>query len=183
MAVSPKRICVHGASGSGKSTLAGRLGAALDLPVTELDALYHQPGWTPLEDEQFKAQAREVAGGETWVVEGNYSAVRPIFWERAELIVVINVPRWRVITQLTTRTLRRGIRREELWNGNREHLRNLLSTNRERNIVLWSWSTHHRYRRAVQDAARALGTAEVVELTSHRQGEALVAALAAAGQR
>ncbi len=180
MAGHPKRICVHGASGSGKSTLARRLGDQLGLAVTELDAIYHQPGWTSLEDEAFRARARKIADGEAWVVEGNYSTVRPIFWERAELIVVINLPRWKVIKQLIARTLRRGLRREELWNGNREQLRNLLSTKRERNVVLWSWSTHHRYRHAVQDAARALGTAEVVEINSRKQGDELVASLAAA---
>jgi adenylate kinase family enzyme len=40
------RVSILGTSGSGKTTLARRLAAALDLPHLELDAVFHQPGWT-----------------------------------------------------------------------------------------------------------------------------------------
>jgi len=36
------------------------------------------------------------------------------------VILFIDLPRYRVIAQLLRRTIRRGLRREELWNGNRE---------------------------------------------------------------
>lgn len=36
-----KRIAIIGCGGSGKSYLARQLGAALELPVTHLDALYY----------------------------------------------------------------------------------------------------------------------------------------------
>jgi len=38
------------------------------------------------------------------------------------------LPRWTVMRRLLARTVRRGIVRRELWNGNRESLRNLFST-------------------------------------------------------
>lgn len=47
--LSPRRVVVAGVSGSGKTRLAGRVGAALDLPHTEIDALFHGPDWTPRE--------------------------------------------------------------------------------------------------------------------------------------
>jgi adenylate kinase family enzyme len=36
----PRRIVIFGNAGSGKSTLAQRIGAALDLPVVHLNALF-----------------------------------------------------------------------------------------------------------------------------------------------
>lgn len=156
---------MHGASGSGKSTLARAIGARLGLPVFELDALRHQAGWVPLPDELFVEEATEIAAGDAWVADGNYSLTRPALWARAQRIVVLDLPRSLVLRRLLARTLRRGIRREELWNGNRESLRDLLSIDPERNVLLWSFRTHRRYREEVPGAARASG-AEVVVLRS-----------------
>ncbi|HKS92649.1 MAG TPA: hypothetical protein VJQ83_12025, partial [Tepidiformaceae bacterium] len=58
-----KRIVVVGPSCSGKSTLAEQLGAALDLPYVELDALFWRPNWTEPEDEEFAAQLRDATAG------------------------------------------------------------------------------------------------------------------------
>ena len=81
--------------------------------------------------------------------------------------------------QLVARTVRRGLVRAELWNGNVESLRNLLSTDADRNVVLWSWRTHGRYHDELPDAARAAAPhARVVVLTSRREADRLLAELA-----
>jgi adenylate kinase family enzyme len=149
------RIAVHGASGSGKSTLAVALSGRLGLPRTELDALFHQAGWTELPTGEFRAEVARVAAGDRWVVEGNYRQVRDLVWDRAQLVVVLDLSRWTVMRRLLLRTLRRGLVRRELWNGNRESLRNLLSTDADRNVVLWSWRTIDRYRTELPTEVRA----------------------------
>jgi hypothetical protein len=58
------------------------------------------------------------------------------------------------MTRLVIRTLRRILRHEDLWNGNRESLRNLVSTDPLKNIILWSWLTHAKYHDVVPDEAR-----------------------------
>lgn len=70
----PRRICVAGTSGSGKSTLNRELSARLGAPYTELDALYHGPGWAPRQS--FADEVREMIAGDAWVTEWQYSAVR-----------------------------------------------------------------------------------------------------------
>jgi adenylate kinase family enzyme len=52
-----RRVSVVGVSGSGKSTLGRELAARLAVPYTELDAIFHQPEWTPLPEEQFRRRA------------------------------------------------------------------------------------------------------------------------------
>lgn len=149
------RIAVHGASGSGKSTLARTLADRLGLERTELDGLFHQPGWTELPTDEFRAEVARAIAGDRWVVEGNYRQVRDLVWARAELVVVLDLPRWTVMRQVLGRTVRRGVARSELWNGNRESLRNLVSTDADRNVVLWSWRTLDHYHAEVPDEVRA----------------------------
>lgn len=46
----PQRVLVTGTSGSGKSTVARRVAAALGVPYTELDSLFHGPSTRALRD-------------------------------------------------------------------------------------------------------------------------------------
>src|SRR6266487_678787 len=71
-----QRISVVGNSGSGKTTLAGSLATALGVPRLELDSVFHQPGWQPLDSEEFRRTVSAFASGEAWVTDGNYSAVQ-----------------------------------------------------------------------------------------------------------
>ncbi len=79
-------------------------------------------------------------------MDGNYSAVRPIVWARADTVVWLDLPRRTVIRQVVWRTLRRAVTRQELWNGNRESLRNFLTWDPEESIISWAWHNHGKYR-------------------------------------
>jgi len=165
----PTRIAVHGASGSGKTTLATELAVRLGVPRTELDGLFHQPGWTRLATDEFRAVVAQEVERPGWVMDGNYRQVRDLVWDRAQMIVVIDLPRCRVMGQLIRRTVTRSVVPADLWNGNRESCRNLFSRDDDRNVVLWSWRTHHRYHEEVPAEARADAPhARVVVLSSRR---------------
>ena len=51
-------IAVYGPTGSGKTTVAHAIGEILDLPVIELDALFHRPNWQPTPDEEFRSMVQ-----------------------------------------------------------------------------------------------------------------------------
>ena len=141
------RISVVGTSGSGKSTVGRAAAARLGVPFLELDSLRHQAGWEELPDDEFRARTAAVVAGDGWVVDGNYSAVRDLVRARATRIVWLDLPRWRVMSQIVPRTLARVVLRRELWNGNRETWRGLLSRDPSESIILWAWTTHARRRR------------------------------------
>jgi adenylate kinase family enzyme len=141
-----RRVSVVGNSGSGKTTLGRELAAALGVPFLELDAVFHQPGWTELPREEFRAAVRQAVAGDGWVIDGSYSHVRDIVWDRADTVVWLDLPHWRVMRQVIGRTLRRGVTRQELWNGNRESLRNLLRRDPQQSIVVWAYTNHATYR-------------------------------------
>jgi adenylate kinase family enzyme len=143
-----RRVVVVGSSGAGKSWLGSRLAAALDVPFVELDAIHHGPGWTelPAEEMRRRLDVRCPADG-AWVVDGNYSAKGgDLVRARADTIVWLDLSRGAVMRQLVPRTLRRVVLRQRLWNGNRESLRDVLSRDRERSILLWAWKQHAGHR-------------------------------------
>ena len=141
-----RRVSVVGNSGSGKSTLAVALAARLGTPCVELDAIFHQPGWTELPVEEFRARVADAAAGDAWVIDGNYSAVRDLVWARADTVVWLDLPRPAVMRRVLSRTVRRAARRQELWNGNREPWSNFFSLDPQRSIVVWAWTQHRKYR-------------------------------------
>ena len=55
-----------------------RLAAVLGAPFVELDSIFHQPGWAELPAGEFRRRVADLTAGETWVVDGNYAAVRDL---------------------------------------------------------------------------------------------------------
>jgi hypothetical protein len=90
------------------------------VPFVELDAIHHQPGWRPLPKDEFRRRIAAVVADDGWVIDGNYSGVQDLVWDRADTVIWFDLPRRTVMRRLVLRTLRRAITRAELWNGNRE---------------------------------------------------------------
>lgn len=118
-----QRISIVGCSGAGKTRLAQHLPRA-----------------------EFRERVETALQAPRWIVEGAYSAVRPLTLSRADTVIWLDLPRPVVMRQIITRTLGRLLLRKALWNGNRESLRNLLSLDPERSIILWAWTRHALYR-------------------------------------
>lgn len=174
-----RRVWVVGNSGSGKTTLAREIAARIGAPHIELDSIYHQPGWTPLADGEFRSRAGDITAGDTWVLDGNYNLLSD-FVVRADTVVWIDFPRSVVMRRLLRRTLLRGLMRKELWNGNRESLRNFVRLDPQKSILRWAWTMHSAYR-ARYECATAPGGAwdgiSVVRLGSPAEVSGFLAGL------
>ena len=165
------RLWMIGGSGSGKSTLSRAISEKTSTPWIQLDALYHQPNWTPRPKPELRTAVEHLISGPAWVVDGNYTgSVADLVLARADTVVLLNLPRHVVMRQVTWRTMRRFLTREELWNGNRESLRNIVSVDKERSIILWAWVTHGKPREFFAAARARESSADVrfVELRSRR---------------
>ncbi len=170
-----RRVVIRGTSGSGKTTLAARIAAVRGIPHVELDGVYHQHDWTPLSDEAFVERIESFADEERWVTCGNYRQVAPILLAKADTVVLLDLPKPLVMRRVLTRSLRRVASREELWNGNREHVRNLCSLNPETSVVMWAWTTHaHRHEEMQQFVADPPREGLRIVLVTSRTDERLV---------
>ena len=164
----PRRIVVAGTSGSGKTTLAAGVGELLRVPHVEIDALFHGPGWLPRST--FEDDVRRFVAEPAWVTEWQYSQVRALVATRAELLVWLDLSRWRVMNQVGRRTLRRRLSRQVLWNGNVEPPLWTLFTDRE-HILRWAWSTHHKSAERVAALLEQRPDLNVVRLPTRRAVE------------
>lgn len=142
------RIVVHGPSGSGKTTLSRKLGEKLSLPVLELDTVIHAyPNWVDLSRDEFRQKVFEYLDThpDGWVIDGNYTGfVQDIILPRAETAIWLKLP-WRTVyPRLAWRTISRAVVGKELFNGNRESLKQTFLT---RDSMLWwgihAWRPHH----------------------------------------
>ena len=164
--VPPRRILIAGTSGSGKTTLAAALSARLGIPHTDIDGLFHGPGWVPRPE--FTTDVAAFAAGDEWVTEWQYSAVRPLLLARADLLVWLDLTRQAVMSQIVPRTLRRRLHRVELWNGNVEPPLWTVLSNRD-HIVRWAWRTHPKTAARVRTVLASPDPPVVVHLRNRRE--------------
>jgi len=159
----PQRVLIAGTSGSGKTALAARLGRLLGAPQVEIDALFHGPSWTPRES--FVEDVESFSEQPAWVTEWQYSIVRDLLAERADLLVWLDLPRAKVMRQVVVRTARRRLRRQVLWNGNIEPPLWTIFTDPD-HIVRWAWKTHPKSAQRVAALAKQRPELAVVRLRS-----------------
>jgi adenylate kinase family enzyme len=178
-----KRVSVVGNAGSGKSRLGRQIAEALDVPYVELDAIQHLPDWEPLDPDEFVAKVSAIAATHGWVIDGNYRTVvvdGPV-WQRADTVVWLDLPRRVTMYQVIRRSLRRVVRREQLWNGNRETLRNLVSWDPYKSIIRWTWTQHEKYQARFGAAMTSSALAHIafIRIRSHDEAESWLTALRA----
>lgn len=171
----PRAIIVAGGTGSGKTTVARRIAEVTGLRRVELDALFHGPGWVPRET--FAAEVDEFSARPGWVTEWQYDQARELLAERADLVVWLDLPRRTVMRQVIVRTVARRLRRESLWNGNREAPLWTILRDRE-HIVRWAWTSHRDTSRRVTDLIAARPDLTVVRLRDRRETAAWLDGLA-----
>lgn len=167
-----RRIRVVGNSGSGKTTLARRAAHRLGVPHLELDAVFWGPDWTSVDTADAQDEIRRFLVGAPggWVVDGNWRSRAGSTLDGADLVVWLDYPRRVVMPRVVRRTLGRLLLRRKTWHGNRERWSNVLSRDRERNIIRWAWTEHEGYRRRYEELS-AQGSVPVLRLRHPREAE------------
>lgn len=181
------RLRIVGTSGSGKTTFARRYATATGAAHLELDAVFWDAEWQRRDLDEALRIVREFAADNAggWVADGNWSTplqglLDPGTPGGADVVVWIDLPRPVVMRRVVARTLRRGIRREELWHGNREQVLNWLRWDPERNIIRWAWTSYRRTRERM--LARIAAGEPIVQLRSQREIDAWLASVSHGGR-
>jgi len=111
-----KRIVVYGPSGSGKTLFSHLLSKRLNLPVYSLDDFFWKEGWKMSSDIDLIKAVMPIIQSDRWILDGNYSSVRPYALPRAELAIILQPPFIVCLLRLIKRTIMRnlGIRSKNL---------------------------------------------------------------------
>jgi adenylate kinase family enzyme len=89
-----RRVIVTGLAGSGKSTFSRSLGTMTRLPVIHLDLHFWKPGWVAPSEEEWRDKQRLLLAGDAWIADGNYHETLDLRLERADTVVVLDIPWW-----------------------------------------------------------------------------------------
>ena len=168
LAPNPRRVLVAGVSGVGKSTLASRIAAITGGPHTEIDSLYHGPGWAPREE--FLLDVDRFTSEDAWTTEWHYPSARALLARRADLLVWLDLPFPVTLARVIRRTLRRRFLRGTLWNGNVEPPLRTVFTDRD-HIVRWAIATRKKYRTSIPQTERENPDLVIVRLRSQKDAE------------
>ena len=144
-----KRVClIATASGCGKTTTGRVLAERLGVPFYELDALHHGPNWEPATRDELLAKVEPIVRSEGWVIDGSYRGkIGDIVPQAADVVVWLDLPLHVWLPRLLRRTAGRVLRREELWNGNRERWRDVLHPTNS--VVIYALLNYRKTRRTL----------------------------------
>ena len=134
--------------------------------------MHWEADWREAPDDVMRERVERATGGETWVVDGNYSVVREIVWSRAEAVIWLDLPLRTVLWRYAARTQRRISSGQEIWpgTGNRERLSmHLLQRD---GLFWWILSTYHRRRRELPNLLAANPQLHAVRLRSSAEADA-----------
>ena len=168
------RINVVGTSGSGKSTFAKSIAKKFNAPYVQLDEIFWKPNWKESCDEEFFSKVEEVVSTDRWILDGNYTRTIPIKWNRVQTVVYLDLPFHVVLYRIIKRSLLRGIRKEELWHGNRETVWKHLFTSDS--MILWTIRNFQKNRKKYSElfAREEYSHIKFVRLRNKREVECFI---------
>lgn len=103
------RVVVYGSTSAGKTTVTKELGRILDSYVVILDDVFWGPNWEMPTTESFQKRVKEIISSkEKWVVDGNYSKVRPLILPNATFAVFLDLPLYLILWRVFSRTISRN---------------------------------------------------------------------------
>ena len=168
------RINVVGTSGSGKSTFAKSIAKKFNAPYVQMDEIFWKPNWKESCDEEFFSKVEEVVSTDRWILDGNYKRTIPIKWKRVQMVVYLDLPFHVVLYRIIKRSLLRGIRKKELWHGNRESVFQHLFTSDS--MILYTIRTFQKNRKKYTElfAREEYSHIKFVRLRNKREVESFI---------
>ena len=162
-----RRICIYGRGG--KTSLSRALGDLTGFPVIELDAVFWLPNWVERDSEEMLHIVRERIdeSPDGWIIDGNYSKIRPHILPMADTVIWLNLPTWNVTIRIAKRTIFNILRRKRICGDNYENLFNAIEPN---SVICFNAFGGKRSQQRVAEALRkSESDANIYEIKSYRE--------------
>ncbi|MFA6941126.1 MAG: topology modulation protein [Clostridiaceae bacterium] len=102
-----QRIMIIGCCGSGKSTLSKKIQERTKLPLIHLDKEYFGPDWEKPAKDEWKRKVINLCKNDKWIIDGNYISSMHIRITRADLVVFIDISRFKCLLRAVLRASRK----------------------------------------------------------------------------
>ena len=162
-----RRICIYGRGG--KTSLSRALGDLTGLPVIELDAVFWLPNWIERDSDEMLELVRGRIEGSSdgWIIDGNYSKIRPQILPMADTVIWLNLPTWSVTLRIIKRTIFNLLRRRRICGDNYESIFNAIAPS---SVIWFNAFGGKRSQRRVGEALRTVEfDANVYEIRSYSE--------------
>lgn len=100
-----KKIMIFGRPGSGKSYFAQQLHTYTHLPLYHMDNYFFEKNWQEKETLQYLREERDIVQKKKWIIDGNSIHSLEIRYQKAELALYFNFPRWYCLPRVVQRFL------------------------------------------------------------------------------
>ncbi len=84
---------------------AGKLGEATGLAVYYLDVYFWQAGWVERKKEEWHSILLDLLAKEQWIMDGNFNNTQDMRFEKADTIILLDLPRYRCMLNAVKRLL------------------------------------------------------------------------------
>ena len=162
-----RRICIYGRGG--KTSLSRALADLTNLPVIELDAIFWMPNWIERDhDEMLQIVMNQVEMAQNgWIIDGNYSKIRPHILPIADTVIWLNLPRWATTLKVAKRTFKNAFNGTRICGDNYESLKTAVSPS---SIIWYNAFGGKQSQARVRDALQSPELdATIYELRSYRR--------------
>ena len=162
-----RRICIYGRGG--KTLLSRALGDLTGLPVIELDAVFWLPNWIERDSDEMLelVRGRIEESSDGWIIDGNYSKIRPHILPMADTVIWLNLPTWSVTLRIIKRTIFNLLRRRRICGDNYESIFNAIAPS---SVIWFNAFGGKRSQRRVGEALRTVEfDANVYEIRSYSE--------------
>lgn len=141
-----RKIAIVGCAGSGKTTLAFKLKEKLNIPAYHLDDYHWLPGWKRVDFYSFDAAHDALCDLEEWIIEGSYIRNFPYRAIKADVIIFLDVPRYKCIWHVVKRAI---IHHGKVLPGSPPGCKQRLWGSEFIEFLQWIWHFNRRFRRLI----------------------------------
>ena len=172
-----KKVVVIGSSGAGKSVFSSRLGEITGLPVIHLDKYHWRPGWTEPPKDEWRRRVEELAGGDSWIIDGNFGGTMEIRLGKCDTAILLDMPRYVCVWRVIKRVIKYyGRTRPDLASDCPERI--------DLSFIKWVWKFPTDTRPAViERLSRVADSVSIVRLTSAADVDRFLASVDSNQQR
>jgi adenylate kinase family enzyme len=155
---------IFGRPGSGKSTFALRLHKKTGIPLHHLDRHFYTANWVERDYQEFLSIQQNIVNQDTWIIDGNCTRSFEMRYQRADLCIYFNYPRWKCYWRIFKRRIKKNAQLCDRAEGCSESI----DLKRLWKFLRYTWNFERRVANSVQELRAKYPHVTFIEVQTNR---------------